>query len=38
MAIMLAIGLASKKWKWLEEFALPVSILSTLGIMYVLIM
>lgn len=38
MAIMLVIGLASKKWKWLEEFALPVSILSTLGIMYVLIM
>ncbi len=38
MAIMLVIGLASKKWKWLEEFALPVSILSTLGILYVLIM
>jgi hypothetical protein len=37
MAIMLIIGLASKKWKWLEEFALPVSILSTLGILYVLI-
>lgn len=38
MAIMLIIGLASKKWKWMEEFALPVSILSTLGILYVLIM
>lgn len=37
MAIMLVVGLASKKWKWLEEFALPVSILGTLTILYILL-
>jgi len=37
MGIMMTLGLASKKWKWMEEFALPVSILGTLGVLYLLI-
>lgn len=34
MAIMALIGLGSRKYKWMEEFALPVSILGTLVALY----
>lgn len=37
MGIMAILGGLSLKFKWLEEFALPVSILGTLAILYVLI-
>ncbi len=37
MGMMVFIGLLSRKAKWLEEFALPISILTTLSILYVLV-